>query len=202
VGIGTTSPTTTLHIVGTSPAVKIVDGTEAADRVLTSDASGNASWKSGAKLSLVTGTLPTTGPTIAAATNDTWQVITGSSITLSPGKWMVNMGSTAQLNANNTTDGELWLQFAFNDNTSSFIGSGTADVISGLTGSKIVGGAGRGMILVPVNGCIALNNTTGSNKTYYVWGKKTQFNGSTTANWYDIMGSTNLERYFFALPIN
>jgi hypothetical protein len=201
-GLGTTSPLTLLHInSASSPAVRLVDGTQAADRVLTSDASGNASWKT-TKVTLITGVLPVTGPTIVAATNDTWQIITGASIILPSGKWMVNMGSTAQLNVNNTTDGELWLQFAFNDNTSSFTGAGTADVITGLTGSKIVGGAGRGMILVSVNGCIALNNITGANKTYYVWGKKTQFNGSTTANWYDIMGSTNLERYFYALPIN
>jgi len=42
VGIGTTVPTTSLHVAGN---VRIVDGTQAAGRVLTSDASGNASWQ-------------------------------------------------------------------------------------------------------------------------------------------------------------
>jgi len=41
VGIGTVSPDEELHIVG---SVKIVDGTQAAGRVLTSDATGKATW--------------------------------------------------------------------------------------------------------------------------------------------------------------
>ncbi len=41
VGIGTAAPTATLHVVGTS---RFVDGTEGAGKVLTSDASGNATW--------------------------------------------------------------------------------------------------------------------------------------------------------------
>lgn len=46
VGIGTTSPTHKLHIEsGTSGALKIVDGTQGTDKVLTSDASGVATWK-------------------------------------------------------------------------------------------------------------------------------------------------------------
>ncbi|MCP4001420.1 MAG: hypothetical protein GY727_10975, partial [Gammaproteobacteria bacterium] len=41
VGIGTTAPDTTLHIVG---AIKIFDGTQGSGKVLTSDAAGLASW--------------------------------------------------------------------------------------------------------------------------------------------------------------
>jgi len=43
VGIGTSSPEAKLHVVGD---VKIVDGTQAAGKVLTSDANGLASWHS------------------------------------------------------------------------------------------------------------------------------------------------------------
>ncbi|MBL7903328.1 MAG: hypothetical protein JNK73_15120, partial [Bacteroidia bacterium] len=42
VGINTANPTATLHVAGN---MRLVDGTEAAGRVLTSDASGNASWQ-------------------------------------------------------------------------------------------------------------------------------------------------------------
>ena len=42
VGIGTTAPTATLHVNGN---VKIVDGTQAAGKILTSDAFGTASWQ-------------------------------------------------------------------------------------------------------------------------------------------------------------
>jgi hypothetical protein len=46
VGIGTTSPTNKLQIESTtSGALKIVDGTQGTDKVLTSDASGVATWK-------------------------------------------------------------------------------------------------------------------------------------------------------------
>jgi hypothetical protein len=45
VGIGTTSPSQKLHVEGTTGAtLKIVDGNQAAGRVLTSDANGIASW--------------------------------------------------------------------------------------------------------------------------------------------------------------
>lgn len=42
VGIGTSSPTQSLHVVG---SVKIVDGNQAANKVLTSDANGVATWQ-------------------------------------------------------------------------------------------------------------------------------------------------------------
>lgn len=42
VGIGTTSPTAKLHVVGT---FQLVDGNQALGRVLTSDASGSATWQ-------------------------------------------------------------------------------------------------------------------------------------------------------------
>ncbi len=45
VGIGTNNPTDKLHVEGTSGnTFRMVDGNQAAGRVLTSDASGNASW--------------------------------------------------------------------------------------------------------------------------------------------------------------
>jgi hypothetical protein len=44
VGIGI-APATRLHISGTAPVLRIADGTQAAGRMLVSDASGNASWR-------------------------------------------------------------------------------------------------------------------------------------------------------------
>ncbi|MDP4202311.1 MAG: hypothetical protein Q8861_06430 [Bacteroidota bacterium] len=50
VGIGTASPSVLLHINGgtTSPAFRLVDGTQGTGKVLVSDANGNASWSSSA----------------------------------------------------------------------------------------------------------------------------------------------------------
>jgi len=45
IGIGTTTPTARLEIVGASPVFRYVDGLETNNYVLMSDASGNASWQ-------------------------------------------------------------------------------------------------------------------------------------------------------------
>ena len=44
VGIGTANPTHNLHIVGTSPVFRLQDGSEGVNKILTSDANGNATW--------------------------------------------------------------------------------------------------------------------------------------------------------------
>lgn len=80
VGIGTNTPTVALDVHGSSPAVKIVDGTQGANKVLTSDASGNASWQSTSSLVGPTGATGATGS--AGATGATGlQGPTGSSST-------------------------------------------------------------------------------------------------------------------------
>lgn len=52
-GIGTATPAVLLDVEGgtNSPAFKLVDGTQAAGNVLTSDANGNASWHAPAPVS-------------------------------------------------------------------------------------------------------------------------------------------------------
>jgi len=50
VGIGTSLPTKSLHIVGTAPVLRLEDGNEGVNKVLTSDASGNVSWGSSSVL--------------------------------------------------------------------------------------------------------------------------------------------------------
>jgi len=50
-GIGISDPTHNLHIVGTSPVFRMQDGNEGLNKVLTSDAVGNASWGDSSSLS-------------------------------------------------------------------------------------------------------------------------------------------------------
>ena len=66
VGIGTAVPTQELHIVGTAPVLRIEDGNEAVNRVLTSDANGNVSWGSSSILT--------------SGDND-WVFVSGSALT-------------------------------------------------------------------------------------------------------------------------
>ncbi len=85
VGIGTVSPTATLHVNGTA---RIVDGNQAAARVLASDASGNASWKQ----TIIHGTVASVGNT---STTTGQRVSSGVYITLPPGRWQITgMGIT------------------------------------------------------------------------------------------------------------
>jgi hypothetical protein len=51
-GIGTTTPATTLHIAGN---MNLTDGTQALNRILRSDAAGNASWVDPSGIGVVTG---------------------------------------------------------------------------------------------------------------------------------------------------
>lgn len=50
VGINQNNPTTKLHITGATPAFRLQDGSQGANKVLTSDTNGNASWKTNSSL--------------------------------------------------------------------------------------------------------------------------------------------------------
>jgi len=69
VGIGTNSPTANLHVAGT---VRIVDTNQAAGKVLTSDASGNATWQNSG------GSVVTMSATGTATSTATYIIYTGS----------------------------------------------------------------------------------------------------------------------------
>jgi len=66
VGIGTSVPTEALHIVGVAPVLRLEDGNEGVNKVLTSDANGNVSWGSSSVL--------TTG-------DADWVFVSGSTLT-------------------------------------------------------------------------------------------------------------------------
>lgn len=83
-GIGTESPSTKLHLVGTSGCFRYQDGAEGSGKILTSDANGLATWQSApsagvttavAPLSITTNTIsiqtPTSG-TVLRANGTSW----------------------------------------------------------------------------------------------------------------------------------
>ncbi|MBC5834701.1 tail fiber domain-containing protein [Flavobacterium sp. F372] len=63
IGIGTTSPTEELHLVGTSPVFRFQDGNEGVNKILKSDANGNAYWAN---------------TTAATGADDDWRFLSGS----------------------------------------------------------------------------------------------------------------------------
>lgn len=62
IGINQNNPTAKLHITGTAPVFRLQDGSEATNKVLTSDANGNAKW----------------GPNNLAVVDDDWRFTAGT----------------------------------------------------------------------------------------------------------------------------
>ena len=116
VGIGTSTPTAKLEVNSpTQGAVKIVDGTQGAGKVLTSDAAGVGTWQS-PKTDIILATLGS-GVNIPADANQ-WYY-TGSYITLPPGRWIVNVMMLFTVeNPSETRNYNIWLRSTFQDDTS------------------------------------------------------------------------------------
>lgn len=77
VGIGTSAPAAKLHVVGN---MRLVDGAQAAGKILTSDASGNAGWQA---------------PADASATNELQTLsLSGNTLSLSNGGGSVTLPSS------------------------------------------------------------------------------------------------------------
>lgn len=65
IGVNQPNPTTKIHITGTNPSFRLVDGSQAANKVLTSDANGKATWSN--------------NNSIIGAPDDDWRFNSGSS---------------------------------------------------------------------------------------------------------------------------
>lgn len=65
IGVNQPNPTTKIHITGINPSFRLVDGSEAANKVLTSDANGKATWSN--------------NNSIIATPDDDWRFNSGSS---------------------------------------------------------------------------------------------------------------------------
>jgi hypothetical protein len=116
VGIGTSTPSTKLHIENTtSGAIRIVDGTQAAGRVLTSDASGVGTWQTPSSLS-------------------SWSLLGNSALSTpaTPVTYGTSLiGGTENFigttNANDLTVGTDRIERMRVKNTTGFVGIGTAN---------------------------------------------------------------------------
>lgn len=167
VGLGISSPTAKLHInSSTSPAFRLVDGTQGAGRVLKSDANGNASWiQDNTALPTIIATLGT-GATISATTVDPALngTDTGTRITLpANSKYIIMCYMLVRASKTVPSNGYAWLQSTFTESATSNTHS------SDIQGSFYISGA-----IIPnqnyfnmMNGAIVIQNSTSSPKTYY-----------------------------------
>ena len=163
VGIGTYKPGAKLEVNtgSTAGAVKIVDGTQGAGKVLTSDANGLATWKE-QRLVMIQGVK---GSGVTIPVNGNAYIYTGSYITLPPGKYMVTV-QNLMTTVSAYSDGHIWLRSTFSDSRTTF--SRTSDIPS--TGGNLISGLlPKGALFSMINGSVIINNTGTSPKTYYYW---------------------------------
>ena len=189
VGINNNTPANALSVVG---SVQIQDGTQGSGRVLSSDSNGKASWVNNTAVTpAVMANLTTDHVTIGVA-----NIWTGSSITLPPGKWSVQIAML--IPKVNDASASLWVRSGFSLSNSSWDGSKIADVVgSAFLASGYKAANTYGM----VNGTIILNNTSGGNRTYYYWAGSPEIIAGTY-NMYDFGTANWLENQIVAYPMN
>ncbi len=174
VGIGTVSPQSMLHVAG---KVRIVDGTQANNYYLASDASGVASWKP-VRIDNVKG-IKGAGYTFHINTGTNWYY-TGSRITLPTGTWAVNVYMLMAPDVISPNNSFGWVRSTFSDVNNGVGMAPSNDII----GSAYISGNVPGTtIYAMVTGSIIINNNSGGSKTYYyIAGNTDYYNTGTGYN--------------------
>ncbi|QBJ84992.1 hypothetical protein DDI74_01380 [Chryseobacterium gleum] len=207
VGIGTTAPSTKLHITSaTNGAVQIVDGTQGASKILTSDANGLGTWQTPSTQS-VTG-IATSGSIDIPFANSTTFTATGNKITLPPGKWAITITQLIRVNGTLTADQKMFVRSTFSDETLAVgaVGTQSTDVIRPTLMSFSVAGpitvAGNTVENV-VTGSVFINNTSGVNKTYtYIVGQAITQGNPPSSTYISGYGANWSENALYAIAIN
>ncbi len=142
---------------------------------------------------------------------------TGATITLPPGKWIVNLTKIIRISqdgAQGNAPCYVWVRTTLADGTctqgtqtSSLTAMMSSDLI---VGSLISGAIGQNWAFGIVNGSLIVNNTSGTNKTYSVWGSIQLETGCTLGSnasssddgLTSFLGPAWGETQFYALPVN
>lgn len=144
VGIGTIAPSTKLDVRGT---FRLRDGNQAANRVLVTDASGNARWSDRPKLNVIE--VNNINTLLAGKTFTTTPSYTGISITLPKGTWQVMFQVTCS-----ATNNTYW----------DFCASSTSYALTDAANRRAISSA---RTPVSVTAIYFINNTVSA--TYYIW---------------------------------
>lgn len=181
VGIGEPNPNRLLHITSaTNGAVRIVDGTQANNKVLTSDATGVGTWQP-VGINNVVGGLAAIGATINYLQGPYLQ--TGALINLPPGKYAVNVNMLmARLPLVLTpANSFFWVRTTFSD-SAGVNPTPSPDIL----GSNLISGNLPGSSYYSLlTGTIIINNTSAVTKTYwYVAGNVVTDNTSGYINYF------------------
>ncbi|WP_407402144.1 hypothetical protein [Chryseobacterium sp.] len=214
IGIGVLAPTTKLDIYSsTDGALKLVDGTQGANKVLMSDANGIATWQTLNSLkAVVPGVFPSAGTQVQGdGTLNNFGAVkyTQTYIDLTPGNWLVNIGLTVR--SKQDILNRFWLHGYLSTSTISVIQNGfthlgpagsntsfsnlifgnpartnntyTSDGTNMLSGSSFISVIANTRIYLLLDDANTLPTQNGEKVGHW------QFN---TASW---------ENYFYAIPI-
>lgn len=210
-GIGTTQPTTRVDIISNTPnAIKIVDGTQGAEKILISDANGVGTWQTPATFKDVAkgefSRDTNNNPIFIFSDNTGGYKYTNALIKLSKGKWFINTGMT--LKTNISIGNIVWVHLYLSSNKTTIQ----------QTGFKHLGPAGpatayagqlHGFRDANTNGSIPDNDNfvmgssvievTDPETTIYLLIENLA-TGTTGRKFYT--ASDYWENYFYAIPIN
>ncbi|MDL2215270.1 hypothetical protein LJC00_03685 [Dysgonomonas sp. OttesenSCG-928-M03] len=207
-GIGTITPDKKLHIevnaTSTIP-LRIADGSQAAGRVLTSDADGYGRWQN-------FGAIPVRNVLLGAAKQFKIADVTGkylysnTSVTLPPGLWLVEVNVLVYRSGGSATSDfapKIWLKTIISDTKTATAGP-TSDSYgpgsSGRMACDYVYAKGPGLNMI--NGYFIINNNSEKNKTYYyMFGYASVFGGTIPADSTFSFGGDN-ESTIFATYID
>ena len=195
IGIGTTSfsPTTKVDVRATSPGTgfRLVDGSQGTNKVLSSDANGNASWTT--NVAITPAVIGVMGVGATTLSQNNW---TGAYITLPNGKWSVQTTMLASTPTDILNDDVIWMRTGFStSSTTNQMASG-----SNILGPSLISGLIRDNgKLNMLTGTIIINNTTGGNVTYYYWLLNCDY---TTATFNSLGRNSFGENSIVAYPMN
>lgn len=205
VGIGTTSPTATLHVKTSNPyIIRIEDGVDTSDSFYTIQSEDNfGTFKkvpTEVFRKIQISNLPSVGSTISQAANN-WQT-TSVSITVPPGKWQITGALVLRPSENLSAVSDVVLNchLTVADNATSTTPS--SDILAGAAFGQ---GYFIGSYYAPssyeiMRGNVYVHNSSGASKTYYFIANIARIN-STTANFANFGSSTENENQLFAIPV-
>ncbi|MDQ1855588.1 MULTISPECIES: hypothetical protein [unclassified Chryseobacterium] len=213
VGIGNNNPASSLDIKtqGTLAApvsgIKITDGAQNENYVLTSDANGNGLWKP-VRLTVVRGTNGT-GIDIPFTSTGTFQY-TGSYIDLPQGKWLVTVQQLIiPTGTALTSDQWMWIRTSFSDQPT--INPGDTANISGdifeapvLVSGLIQGPTAPSLTRFSIiQGSLIVNNSSGAVKRYkYIAGNNVIGGAVSAGTFFQGFGGNYSENIIYAVPTN
>lgn len=177
IGINTSNPQETLHVVG---SFRVEDGSEANGKVLTGDSNGTGTWDD---LSIKNVVADYGGGVDIGATESTY-LQTGTSITLPPGTWAVNISMLMVQDpvAITPRDTSVWLRTSFSDSPTSPV-TISSDFVGSFHASGNYGGS---LTYGLLTGLLILENTSGADKTYYYVAGNTEAYGYSSTPSYTI----------------